>query len=960
MRLAHLVSYTLLALVLPRALAQSFSLSENQKITPEYNGFPGARFGQDLAVSGDTALVGSPARVSSTGAPNGRVHAFTRDGAGEYQFSGTLFPLGLLPTETFGRAVAIDGDVAVVGSASAAIAGPGAAYVFRRTAGAWMFESRLSATSNQPTGGGYGYAVDIDGSTIVVSDPSQSGNGRVYVYRWNGAAWLLESILSPAVGSSGMFGEAVALDGDLAAVGQLRSNQGVGGEVRLFRRFGTTWTFEQSVQPFTPSYGQFANDWFGSAVDVVGSTLLVGAPHDQVPGDPTSQRRGAAFVFTRVSGVWSQAARLAPPIPQRDSRLGASVALGDESHSFIGANGEGAQNPIDPSRGAAYSFVRTGSIWGFEQQFLASGGIPGHLLGVSVAVAAQGVTWSLLAGAPRELAINAGAVRVFDVLGAGYIERTRLLEPVHGFDRFGNSVAVDGDMAVVGAPLEDTAFGANVNFGSAHLYQRQGALWSYLGVLSPPGLSAHDRFGSAVGIQGSVIAIGAPNDDHSAGVDAGSVYVFERINGSWVLTAVLIANDAAANDFFGSTVDVASNRIVVGSPLDDNAAGINGGAAYIFEKIGGSWNQASKLASSDLAAGDFLGTSVAFATSSRVLVGAPGAGTGGAAYVFDRTPLVGGAVWGQRTRLLGTGVGSDDLFGQSVAAFGQRLVVGAPLHNPAGIVDGGAAFYFESSGPLGTPGNTFMEVRKFTALSSSPDDRVGTSVAIDASTIAAGAPETDTVAGVDAGRIHVFRQQSPTTWLVWTAQAVRGSGNARYGSSLTIESGALFVGAFNDSNNSGGGAGAVHVVDLWTGGPVGISYCGSEPNTSGLAALLTATGSPVRANNNLVLHAARLPLNVTGIVVAGRTPGFAVHPGGSQGNLCLTGAIGRFLGPGQIQNSGATGTVDLAVNWNALPQPSAFVSGLVGETWHFQAWFRDTIPAGPTSNFTDGLAVVLH
>ena len=88
-----------------------------------------------------------------------------------------------------------------------------------------------------------------------------------------------------------------------------------------------------------------------------------------------------------------------------------------------------------------------------------------------------------------------------------------------------------------------------------------------------------------------------------------------------------------------------------------------------------------------------------------------------------------------------------------------------------------------------------------------------------------------------------------------------------------------------------------------------------------------------------------------------RTQGFSANPGGSQGNLCLAGAIGRYVGPGQIQSSGATGSITLQLNLGAMPQPTGPVAAVAGQTWNFQAWYRDAVAGTPTSNFTDGLRV---
>jgi hypothetical protein len=91
-----------------------------------------------------------------------------------------------------------------------------------------------------------------------------------------------------------------------------------------------------------------------------------------------------------------------------------------------------------------------------------------------------------------------------------------------------------------------------------------------------------------------------------------------------------------------------------------------------------------------------------------------------------------------------------------------------------------------------------------------------------------------------------------------------------------------------------------------------------------------------------------------------RTQGFVANPGGSQGNLCLGGSIGRYVGPGQVQNSGAGGAISLAVNLAQHPTPTGFVAVQIGETWNFTAWYRDTVGGVAVSNFANGLSIAFN
>ena len=137
----------------------------------------------------------------------------------------------------------------------------------------------------------------------------------------------------------------------------------------------------------------------------------------------------------------------------------------------------------------------------------------------------------------------------------------------------------------------------------------------------------------------------------------------------------------------------------------------------------------------------------------------------------------------------------------------------------------------------------------------------------------------------------------------------------------------------------------------------GEPYCSpAVANSTGSPATIEGRGSVVLANNDLRLLATQLPMNSAGFFIASKTEGFIPQPGTSVGNLCVAGDIGRVVG-GQILNSGFFGSFAANVDAMALPQPTGPVVATVGETWHFQAWFRDSIGGQATSNFTDGWRV---
>ena len=144
-------------------------------------------------------------------------------------------------------------------------------------------------------------------------------------------------------------------------------------------------------------------------------------------------------------------------------------------------------------------------------------------------------------------------------------------------------------------------------------------------------------------------------------------------------------------------------------------------------------------------------------------------------------------------------------------------------------------------------------------------------------------------------------------------------------------------------------------------GGIGTPFCGpAVPNSSGSSAQISVGGSQIAANNTLALTCTLMPRQVLGFFLTSRSQGLVVGPGGSQGNLCLGGTIGRFVAAGQITNSGPPGEIRLPIDLAQFPQPSGFVPVQPGETWHFTAWFRDSAGGAATSNFSDGASLTFQ
>ncbi len=140
---------------------------------------------------------------------------------------------------------------------------------------------------------------------------------------------------------------------------------------------------------------------------------------------------------------------------------------------------------------------------------------------------------------------------------------------------------------------------------------------------------------------------------------------------------------------------------------------------------------------------------------------------------------------------------------------------------------------------------------------------------------------------------------------------------------------------------------------------VGNQYCAGEVNSTGTGALILATGD-TSITTVKELTTVNLPDNQFCYTITGTMPGFVAHPAGSDGNLCVGGALGRYNQAGEIGNSGSTGTFEFDIDPTQIRTNSGNALGMAGQTWHFQTWFRDSAAGAGHSNFSNGLALPLE
>lgn len=317
--------------------------------------------------------------------------------------------------------------------------------------------------------------------------------------------------------------------------------------------------------------------------------------------------------------------------------------------------------------------------------------------------------------------------------------------------------------------------------------------------------SASDLFGYSIAISGKTVVVGAYfDDDETVGGDAGSVYVFERSGSDWgsvTQVAKLTPSDAQASEFFGASVSISGDTIVVGAYGSDVGSNSNQGAAYIFVRPISGWAdsyETAKLTASDGSGDDRFGYSVSI-SADTVVVGAywddtSGINNHGSAYVFTR-PESGWADMQETAKLNASDKAAGDLFGISVSIFADTIVVGANGDDDRGS-DSGSAYVFVKPA-LGW--TTAIETAKLTASDTTDGDEFGKSVAIFDNAIVVGAPDPDSDSS--PGYAYVFIR--PDTGWVNSSQTAKlsasdGGGGDRFGIAVSISDDTIVVGASKD------------------------------------------------------------------------------------------------------------------------------------------------------------------
>ncbi len=355
-----------------------------------------------------------------------------------------------------------------------------------------------------------------------------------------------------------------------------------------------------------------AEDSFGTSVAISGATGIIGAWRD----DDNGSSSGSAYLFDAATG--GQLFKLLPDDGAAGDSFGWSVAISGAA-AIVGADND---DDNGSSSGSAYLFDTTTGLQ--IAKLLADDGAAPDFFVYSVAI--SGATAIVGARSDDDNGASSGSAYLFDATTGRQIAKLLPDDGAAG-DVFGNSVAISGATAIVGARGDDDN---GASSGSAYLFDI--TTGRQLFKLLPEDGAAGDQFGRSVAISGATAIVGAIHDDDN-GANSGSAYLFDTTTGAQL--AKLLASDGAANDTFGYSVAISGATAIVGA-WRDNDNGTRSGSAYLFDATTG--RQLAKLLPHDGAEEDHFGFSVAISGATAV-VGAnnddDNGANSGSAYLFD-------------------------------------------------------------------------------------------------------------------------------------------------------------------------------------------------------------------------------------------------------------------------------------------------------------------------------------
>jgi hypothetical protein len=753
------------------AQTSSKPYTHEAKLMPARPGLSGkdSDFGRYLSVDGNRALIGD-----TRSADSGVVYIYESDGV-EWEKVETILPPNAAPFDRFGE-VSLKGDFALVGSPGRDVVyeNDGIVYLYENTGNKWQiiqsftaddpdkdgsFGCRLKLTENfifisacgenalyvymksDPESDwiktqkiipensnvdiNFARSFDVSEDKLLIYSSDNKLIGTVIAYDLNENEWLknhsfqaTNSILNDH------FGSHLVIDQDWALI--RNRNNGYSPSVDFYKYNGSEWQF---VQRKFPDFDE-NNNHFGNSFSVYGDRALVGHTYEDILGGEA----GAVYHYKLQNDNWIFVEQIKTGDGQEYDYFGSTIAQNDE-FIVVGALGDDTDGR---EAGAAYIFETTGGQ--IQEIKKISGG-----KGAVYALAGSSISLSdnhLLVSARNEEngSIRSGAAYIYYYNGLRWV-REQKLKGINREedDRFGSSVFIKGSTALVGDTGDQ--YWNYYNRGSVYVFEQGIEGWERKTILSPNISKSDLRFGSAVVMDQNFIFVSAIGDDVK-GNGSGSVYIFENINGYWNHISTLYPPLNQYYQYFGRTLGLSSDWLVVYASLD----GINynnSGALYFYDRTNLASGYTQKITASDLSVDTIYGSLVI--SENQVFIGTDIEYGERAVYQLG----LDNGLWVVQNKIKPVDEG-DTVYGSviSLAYSDNKLLMGDRLSD-ASSTNGGVAFLFEEQE------GGWQQLMKIESPDATREHLFGTQVAMSGSRMVVSAIGDDT-RGTNSGATYVF------------------------------------------------------------------------------------------------------------------------------------------------------------------------------------------------------------
>jgi hypothetical protein len=370
------------------------------------------------------------------------------------------------------------------------------------------------------------------------------------------------------------------------------------------------------------------SDYFGRNTAMSGNYAIVGAYSDDTG---TSSNQGSASIYKFDGNTWVLMQKITDATGAADDYFGWSVSISG-NFAIVGAYTD--DNGAVHDQGSASIYQFNGSSWVLMQKLIDTTGNMDDYFGYSVSISGN---YAIVGAYSNDVVgnIDQGSAYIYKYTGSSWVLMKKLTEPGgSNGDNFGFAVSLSGNYAAITIPGDEV--GPNKDQGSVNIYQLTGGNWALMQKIWDPSGSTADYFGNSVSISGNYIIVGVQSDD-APNLNQGSAVIFQYNGSNWVNMQKLIDDEGAISDYFGQSVTLSGNYAMVGAYFDDINTHADQGSVSLYIRVGLGWKKLLKIKDPGGNPGDFFGASCALDNATqRFIIGAHGYASYSGSVIFGK------------------------------------------------------------------------------------------------------------------------------------------------------------------------------------------------------------------------------------------------------------------------------------------------------------------------------------